>query len=632
MITEEGGVQLCDFGVAGIIETNLDKRSTFIGTFNWMAPELFQGSQYGKEVDIWAFGSMAYEMATGLPPNAMSGVTGMDLGAYLQHHIPRLVGGTYSDGLRDIVAYCLEENPDDRPTIEAVQRHNYISNTNSTHPASSLSDLVKAFKMWESHGGTRKSLFGAGGAQGPSELSSTVLSDDSWNFSTTAAFDQAVAQGTNTQDIINVYGASVTLGSEFHDETSRPVRQQQSRPTRRRPPPEALAPLKAPLEKLFDPNTMSNYEDNARSHYNQHQNNVSDLPLRDNSGQTSIRDTLIDLDAHEVPSGLSSFSDMETMKPNRRAYAQDDSEEEYESGGNNNFARPALSDPADNPNRRTQDWKFPVMAPPASANPEVSRFPVLQRPNFNSASGTRPALVHHPTEPISFPTQSSNFMPSAPGSPNRMSLIDLDLSLPEPSRPSTADSAASMDATSANPFHWERHASMYHNSSAREPSLYLTADSITGLHSRTGNTLQDLGEVSDFSASDAEGYQYELYNGHRTRAEETPTYDDAYFQQSSVALPPVDYEMSSMTPIVDRAALDATGPPRKYTMDHFPPLADPPSVAALSGTATQGEMQHELHRMFGGLSSQLSAFRDVYDGIPRRGLDKRDRGASGDER
>lgn len=70
LVTEQGEVQLCDFGVAGIVVTQLDKRSTFIGTLHWMAPEMFDSMlYYGKEVDIWAYGCMAYEIATGLPPN-----------------------------------------------------------------------------------------------------------------------------------------------------------------------------------------------------------------------------------------------------------------------------------------------------------------------------------------------------------------------------------------------------------------------------------------------------------------------------------------------------------------------------------------------------------------------------------
>lgn len=54
-----------------------------------MAPELFDSTvSYGSEVDIWAFGSMAYEMATGLPPNAGPVVDIYKFGAYLKEYSP----------------------------------------------------------------------------------------------------------------------------------------------------------------------------------------------------------------------------------------------------------------------------------------------------------------------------------------------------------------------------------------------------------------------------------------------------------------------------------------------------------------------------------------------------------------
>lgn len=603
LITEDGGVQLCDFGVAGIIETAVDKRSTFIGTPHWMAPELFQGSHYGKEVDIWAFGSMTYEMATGLPPSAMSGVGGMDLGQYLKSHIPRLEGGKYSDGLRSIVAFCLEERPSDRPTIENVQRHEYIYNTSSIYPTSSLSELVRAFKMWENHGGIRKSLFMAGGAQGPSD--STVLSDGDWNFSTTDAFELAVEQDTNARDVINVYGPSGAHNNDFMEETSRPSRQQESRSNRRRPPPEALAPLRGPLEKLFDPNTISNYQENSRAHYNQNQQPMaSDLPLRDDSNQTSIRDTMIDLDAYIVPTGSSSFSDVDTIKADRRLPTYSD--DEYD------FKHPTTSDTSGKTNRRTQDWKFPSMSE-GYANPHVNRFPDSygsQRPEVTPAVGGRPALVHHPTEPISLPTQS-NLMPiaSAPSSPKRFSLIDLDLSLPEPSRPSTAGSTTSQDMTSADPFQLERHASLYQPSlpSTREPSLYISDESALGLHLRPGNTLQDLADVSDFSASDAEGTYYGNRNGHRSYKEQTRG-TTGYVSSDQEGL---------LDPHGSRSNQPQTRSNRPFNMNHFPALPPPPSIAALSGTASSQEMTDELQRMLGGMTSQLEAFADVYKTLPK---------------
>jgi serine/threonine protein kinase len=49
-------LQICDFGVAGILKSKLDKRSTWIGTPHWMPPEMFstrvEAHKYGSEVSI----------------------------------------------------------------------------------------------------------------------------------------------------------------------------------------------------------------------------------------------------------------------------------------------------------------------------------------------------------------------------------------------------------------------------------------------------------------------------------------------------------------------------------------------------------------------------------------------------
>ncbi|KAG8408637.1 Serine/threonine-protein kinase PAK5 [Metarhizium acridum] len=124
----EAVVQLCDFGVAGIIETKFDKRSTVTGTIQWIAPELFTSSaSYGIEADIGAFGSMAYEVATGLPPNAAGPVDMANFGSHLEQNCPRLEGDQYSPHLRDIIAFGMIQDPAQRPSIEQVQTHPYIA-------------------------------------------------------------------------------------------------------------------------------------------------------------------------------------------------------------------------------------------------------------------------------------------------------------------------------------------------------------------------------------------------------------------------------------------------------------------------------------------------------------------------
>ncbi|KAK4217024.1 hypothetical protein QBC37DRAFT_68464 [Rhypophila decipiens] len=487
LVTEDGSVQLCDFGVAGIIETKLDKRSTFIGTPHWMAPELFDPvPSYSTPVDIWAFGSLVYEIASGLPPNVMSGFNIPQLGNYIKSHAPRLEGDQYSHQIKNLVAFCLVEDPAQRPTIEQVQRHPYIANSSDAYPTSTLVNLVRAYKLWESQGGIRKSLFAPGGAQGPSDFNLSDFGNDEWNFSTTVDFDQSIMMDTDARAVYDVYGSNVEFDFQSQDlGVARPAEgNQKPKSSRRRLPPQ-LNPVKAPLEKIFDPNTISNYDENSRAYYGKPPPpptatvSVSDLPLRDNSTHNALRESLIDLDASLHDGGhLSQFVDMETIRaPNAGAsgpaYNPRISVDSFEDA---DYNKPPLSDPADfNPNRRTQDWKFPSMASqpaaPASAAPEMPHFsfPAApanpEMPNFSfpaapadpepttpaapgSAGPARPTLMHHPTDPTGLQTQPPMLYDFphqlAPkhhqqaqslggGADNRASvgsLIDLDESLP----------------------------------------------------------------------------------------------------------------------------------------------------------------------------------------------------------
>lgn len=478
LVTETGGIQLCDFGVAGFVDTHADKRTTFIGTLHWMAPEMFdRDAKYGTEVDIWAFGSMVYEVSSGLPPNVAQGMMNpAQMGSWLRQHTPRLEGDQYSTQLKNLIEYCLEIDPKKRPLIEQVQAHPYLRDTSAKYPTSSLAQLVKAYRLWEAQGGSRKSLFAPGGAQGPShEGDDYAIRDDEWNFSTTAAFDEQ-ALDTDVQEMYDVYGAGV-----FSEETAKP----QKPKSRRRMPPHLKSGLqqKAPIEKIFDPNTISNYDDYSRDYYNRDipipdPPQKSDLPLRDHASDNTVRESLIDLDASLQGSHLSRFVDMGTL----RAQVQSTENED-----DSDFNKPPLSDPADlNNNRKTQDWKFPTMAP-LSANPEMSRFPF----NEGAPGSSRPLLVHHPTEPINPASQSFNSELSVPSTADHRasfgSLIDLDEGLVDIQRPSTANSdAASVSGSefgAANPFEFERHPSLYipainaPSVGPREPSIYVSDDS-----------------------------------------------------------------------------------------------------------------------------------------------------------
>ena len=78
MLTKSG-VKLLDFGLAKAIapsapagsltalptQANLTQEGTILGTFQYMAPEQLEGKEADARTDIFAFGAVLYEMATG---------------------------------------------------------------------------------------------------------------------------------------------------------------------------------------------------------------------------------------------------------------------------------------------------------------------------------------------------------------------------------------------------------------------------------------------------------------------------------------------------------------------------------------------------------------------------------------
>ncbi|KAK4465365.1 serine threonine-protein kinase nak1 [Cladorrhinum samala] len=331
LVAEDGGVQLCDFGVAGMVKSRFDKRKTVTGTLQWMAPELFDTDvSYGNEIDIWAFGSMAYEVATGLPPNAfMSDIFDMDpeqFGDYLRESSPKLEGDQYSSHLKDLIAYCMVPDPAERPRIEHVQRHPYIFDTEQERPTGSLSQLVAAFKKWEAEGGDRKSLFSPGGAQGLIPDSSHSVLDDEWDYGT---IDEALPRP-----------GEIPMRAELD------LPQEQPKPRWRHGKPLRIRVSKPPLEKAFDPYTTSNYHANAQKFYG--------APFLDRRGSAEDDNGATLRESPVRPSPRSANSDRPKLTPASEA----------------DTLRPAC--PSRNPSSektvtfnttKTQDWKFPVMTP-----------------------------------------------------------------------------------------------------------------------------------------------------------------------------------------------------------------------------------------------------------------------------
>jgi len=67
LLTSDGHICMTDFGLAkeGLLDT---RTNTFCGTPEYLAPEVLDGQEYGLPVDWWSYGTLMYEMLTGIPP------------------------------------------------------------------------------------------------------------------------------------------------------------------------------------------------------------------------------------------------------------------------------------------------------------------------------------------------------------------------------------------------------------------------------------------------------------------------------------------------------------------------------------------------------------------------------------
>jgi len=111
LIDADGYPVIVDFGCSKFCP---DKTYTFVGTPNYVAPEMITNAGHNRGVDIWAFGVMVYEMVTGENPFFFEGVDQISLYHSICHEDYFPIPKEQSEVSVDFIDRILQKDPLER--------------------------------------------------------------------------------------------------------------------------------------------------------------------------------------------------------------------------------------------------------------------------------------------------------------------------------------------------------------------------------------------------------------------------------------------------------------------------------------------------------------------------------------
>jgi serine/threonine-protein kinase len=117
LITDNGQVKLADFGIARVPNADLTKEGQFLGTPCYAAPETLRSGEYSEQSDLFSFGAVMYEAASG--ERAFPGTEAMAVAHQVMNRDPvppseANRGAAIPPAVDAAILRALRKNPSDR--------------------------------------------------------------------------------------------------------------------------------------------------------------------------------------------------------------------------------------------------------------------------------------------------------------------------------------------------------------------------------------------------------------------------------------------------------------------------------------------------------------------------------------
>nr|CAH7760761.1 unnamed protein product [Callosobruchus chinensis] len=155
LLTKEGEVKLCDFGLSTMTRNEGEKLTTVLGSPCWMAPELVaangdkKNACYDNRIDLWALGITAIELGDGQAPfQEMHPSRAMF--QIIRNPPPMLQKISYwSETFHDFISECLTKDYEYRPYMAEIIEHPFLAEVpeNSYHLSLELKSQMKDLKI-----------------------------------------------------------------------------------------------------------------------------------------------------------------------------------------------------------------------------------------------------------------------------------------------------------------------------------------------------------------------------------------------------------------------------------------------------------------------------------------------------